>query len=152
MVFSEETGFTDMDQPVIQYRVWSLWERKLTGLAILALTAGLSFAVYHITDKWYLAFVVCLLLFGSVWRLFIPMQFELSTEGISRWTFGYRRTVLWSDIRAYVFQEEGILILPHTLRYPLDAMRGLFIPIPKKYRIAVQRRFLFYIEKAEQIV
>ena len=151
MVFSEETSFTNMDQPVIQYRIWSLWERKLTSLAILALTAGLSFAVHYITGKPYLAVVACLLLLGSVWRLFIPMQFEFSTEGISRWTLGYRRTILWSDIRAYAFQEEGILLLPHTVRYPLDAMRGFFIPIPLKYRIAVQRRFLSYIEKADQI-
>ena len=151
MIFSEEAGITNVDQPVIQYRVWSLWEQKLTSLAIFALTAGLSLTVYHVTGKSYLAITACVLLLGSVWRLFIPMQFELSTEGISRWTFGRRRMILWSDVRAYTFQEEGILILPHTARFSLDAMQGLFIPIPQKYRIAVQRRFLFYVEKAEQI-
>ncbi|MCL2305996.1 MAG: hypothetical protein FWC43_11695 [Planctomycetaceae bacterium] len=145
----DEIVITPMDQPVIQYRIWSLWERKFSSLVILTLTAGLSLAVYHFTGKTHLAVAVCVLLLGSVWRLFVPMQFELSADGI-RWSvFGYHRTIRWSEIRSYVIQKEGILILPHRTRYPLDAIRGMFIPIPQKYRIAVQRRFLFFLEKTE---
>ena len=149
MVFQDEVVITPMDQPVIQYRIWSLWERKFSSLVILSLTAALTLAVYHLTDKPHLAVAVCVLLLGSVWRLFIPMQFELSVDGITQWVFGYRRTILWPEIRSYVIQKEGILILPHRTRYPLDAVRGIFIPIPKKYRIAVQRRFLFFLERTE---
>jgi len=150
MVFQDEAVLTLMDQPVIQYRIWSLWERKLSSLVILFLTTGLVLAVYHLTGKMHLAIAACVLLLGSLWRLFVPMQFELSAEGMTQWVFGYRRTILWSEIRAYVIQKEGILILPHRTRYPLDAIRGIFIPIPKKYRIAVQRRFLFFLERTEE--
>jgi hypothetical protein len=149
MVFYDEIVITPMDQPVIQYRIWSLWERKIPSLILLTLTAGLSLAVYYLTGKPHLAVAACVLLLGSVWRLFVPMQFELSVEGITRWTLGHRRTILWSDIRSYVIQKEGILILSHRTRYPLDAMRGIFIPVPQKYRIAVQRRFLFFLERTE---
>ncbi len=148
MVFHDETTIPNTDLPVVQYRIWSLWERKLTSLVLLSLTFGLTFAVYVITGKAYLAFAVGILLLGSAGRMFVPMQFELTTEGITRWTLGYRRTFPWNEIRSYVFQEEGILILPHRIRYPLDALRGVFIPIPQKYRIAVQRRFLFFLEKS----
>ena len=147
MVFQDEIVITPMDQPVIQYRIWSLWERKLSSLVIFSLIAGLTLAVYHLTGKTHLAVASCVLLLGSVWRLFVPMQFELSADGITEWVFGYRRTILWQEIRSYVIQKEGILTLPHRTRYPLDAVRGIFIPIPKKYRIAVQRRFLFFLER-----
>ena len=150
MEYNDDIVFSPMDQPVIQYRIWSVWERKFTSLVILSLTLGLTLAVYHLTDgKTHLAVCVCVLLLGSVWRLFVPMQFELSVEGITQWIFGYRRTIPWSDIRSYVIQKEGILILSHRTRYPLDAMQGIFIPIPRKYRIAVQRRFLFFLERTE---
>jgi len=147
MELHDEIVISPMDQPVIQYRIWSLWERKFTSLVILSLTLGLMLAVYHFTGKTHLAVGVGILLLGSVWRLFVPMQFELSAEGISRWTFGYRRVIPWSNIRSYVIQKEGILILSNRTRYPLDAMRGIFIPIPRKYRIAVQRRFFIFLEK-----
>jgi len=147
MVFQDEIVITPMDQPVIQYRILSLWERKFSSGVILSLTAALTWAVYHLTGQSHLAVAACVLLLGSVWRLFIPMQFELSADGITQWVFGYRRTILWPEIRSYVIQKEGILVLPHRTRYPLDAVRGVFIPIPKKYRIAVQRRFLFFLER-----
>jgi len=150
MVFQDEVVITPMDQPVIQYRVWSLWERKLSSLVLLSLTTGLVLAVYHLTGKTHLAVAASVLLLGSIWRLFVPMQFELSADGITQWVFGYRRTIPWPEIRSYVIQKEGILILPHRTRYPLDAIRGIFIPIPQKYRIAVQRRFLFFLERTEE--
>jgi len=149
MALHDEIVISPMDQPVIQYWIWSFWERKLSSLVILALTAGLSLAVYHITEKTHLAIAACVLLLASGWRLFVPMQFELSVDGITQWVFGYRRTIQWSEIRSYVVQKEGILILSHRTRYPLDAMRGIFIPIPQTYRIAVQRRFLFFLERVE---
>ncbi len=148
MVFHDETTLPNSDLPVVQYRIWSLWERKLTSLVLLSLIFGLTFAVYVSTEKTYLALAAGILLLGSVGRMFVPMQFEMTTEGITRWTLGYRRSFPWADIHSYVLQEEGILILPHRIRYPLDAFRGVFIPIPQKYRIAVQRRFLFFVEKS----
>jgi len=147
MILQDEIVITPMDQPVIQYRIWSLWERKLSSLVILFLTVALTLAIYRLTDKTHLAVAACALLLGSVWRLFIPMQFELSSDGITQWVFGYRRTIHWREVRSYVIQKEGILILPHRTRYPLDAIRGIFIAIPQEYRIAVQRRFLFFLER-----
>lgn len=135
------------DLHVVRYKFWALFDRKLTCFAIFSLTVLLSLTVYLATEKIYLTFVVFGLLIGSVIPLFLPMQFEITANGIARWTLGYRQDILWSEIRSFVLQEEGILLLPNSVRYPLDAFHGIFIPIPKKYRIIAQRRFLYYMEK-----
>lgn len=149
--FNEELNFEKLEHPVIQYRVWTLIDRKWTSFTILFITSLLTFAVYHATGKLHLAFVVLIMLLGGAWRVFIPMQFELSSEGIIRWTLGHRRDIAWPEICSYTVQEDGILILPHRRRYPLDAFRGLFIPVPKKFRAQVQRRFAMYALKTSNL-
>lgn len=147
--FTNDSHFEETDLPVIQYRIWTLWDRKGTTLLILFSTGILCAAVYFSTEKVLLCIISAVLLLGSVWRIFIPLQYELTTTGIIRWTFGRRRDIPWSEIRSYVIQEEGILILPHRNRYPLDAFRGLFIPVPKRYRVPVHRRFTAFAVKAQ---
>lgn len=147
MSLKNDSDPTDADLQAIRYKFWTLLDRKFTSFTILSLAFFLSLIVYLATEKSYLAFVVFGILLGSVARIFVPMQFEITVNGISRWTFGYRRDIFWSEIRSFVIQEEGILILPNSIRFPLDAFYGIFIPIPKKYRIIVQRRFLHYMER-----
>ncbi len=147
---SEEYLLDDDDLPILQYRVWSLLDQKMTSGTILALTLILSGVVYLATDQVHLAVAAFLLLVVSAWRILVPMQFELTADGITRWTLGYHRFIAWSEIGSYGLQEEGVLILPHRRRYPLDAIRGIFIPIPKPYRPGVQRRLQYFVDKIER--
>lgn len=149
MLRKNELFIDNADLPIVHYRVWSLLDQKRTVLIVFLMMIAIVSAVYLQTGKTHLAIAASILLGLTIWHLWVPMQFEWTTEGVSRWTLGHQRVISWSEIHSYRFQEEGVLILPNRRRYPLDALRGHFIPIPKPYLPAVQRRFRLFVDKTK---
>ena len=111
-------------------RWWSCPIRDTIPGAFVVL-AGLSAAgigVHAATGKLHLALFAVLALTLTLWRFFIPVLFELNTDGVNQWVFGRHRRISWNEIRHFELCSRGVLFLPHADCRPMDAFGGLYLP------------------------
>ena len=64
----------------------------------------------------------------ALWRLYVPVQFELSAAGVTRTVLGRTRRVPWSAIGSIQRRDRGILLLRDFAPGPLGLLRGVYIP------------------------
>ncbi len=80
----------------------------------------------------------------ALWRLYVPVQFELSAGGITRTVFGRSRRVPWSAVGAVVRRERGIVVLRDHEASPLGLLRAVYIPY-NNHQSEVLAIFDFYL-------
>ena len=139
---SEATG----PPPSVQWRSWPLRDSVLAATIVLAALAGAGVGVWSLTGKTHLALLAVAVLAIALWRFFLPVSFELNSEGVSQFVFGRRRRVPWRGIRRYEVCSSGVLLLPHADPCPLDACRGLYLPWGKN-RQEVLAQVRYYLER-----
>ena len=86
----------------------------------------------------------------SVWFVFVPVHFEINATGIVKRTLGRRSFIAWEDIRVYQVRRNGLLLLPRSDRYPLEAFRGFYLPIPSSLTTEVLYRFRAFVDRAPE--
>ena len=129
----------------LRYSSWMLFERKGTVLVLLFVAVLLSGLLWYSTASPLLAAVALSIFLLSMGRAFVPFSFEINADGIVRETLGRKRFIAWEDIRSYRIQSTGILLFPHSDRYPLEPFRGFFLPVPKQLQEDIQNRFILFI-------
>ena len=146
---SESTSgsWKDDEQRPLHYSSWLLLERKGTAVLLLLIAAAVSIVFGRIVDSSFWGAATFGLFFLSIWRAFVPVYFEINTNGIVRWTFGRKKFIAWEEIRSYKTQPNGILMFPHTEHYPLEPFRGFFLPVPELLREDIQHRFVFFVDR-----
>lgn len=80
----------------------------------------------------------------SLWRLYLPVQFELSAGGITRTVLGRSRRVPWSNVGCVLRRESGVIVLRDWENGPLALLRGIYIPY-NNHKLDVQAVFDFYL-------
>ena len=76
----------------------------------------------------YLALLAVAALAVSLWRFFVSIAYELSSDGIDQHFLGRRRRLPWQAIRRYRVCASGLLFLPHASHGVMDVFRGLYLP------------------------
>ena len=123
-----------------------LFEQKGTLLFLLLVAVTFSLALWFWSDSPLLGVVAFGVFLLTIGRAFVPISFEINTDGIVSGTFGRKKFIAWEEIRSYRVQPTGMMIFPHTDRYPLDLFRSFFLPIPESLREEVQLRFAFFVD------
>jgi len=131
----------------LQYSFWMLFEQRGMSVFLLLVAAAFSTGLGYSTASPLWGMVVFGIFLLTFWRTFVPMSFEINNEGIVRGTLGRKLFVAWEDIRSYRVQPTGILMFPHTDRYPLEPFRSFFLPVPKELRDDVQSRFALFVDR-----
>ena len=110
---------------------WQSWPLRDSGVRTLLVLLGLLVAAVVVrwtTGRTILALVALLALIAALWRYFLPVEFELSQQGVDQWVFGRRRRISWKAVRRYEEYPAGVLLLPHEDRSAMAAFGGLFLP------------------------
>jgi hypothetical protein len=97
-------------------------------LALLAGLFALGVAVRWMTADAYLPWLAVAALALTMWRMFVPVEFELGHEGIDQQILGRRYRLPWTAIKRYEVLASGVLVLPAAAARPLDVLDGLFLP------------------------
>ena len=63
----------------------------------------------------------------AAWRLWIPVRFEFSSNGVIQTVMGRRRRIPWAEFDRYEIRRRGVLLLADADPSPLGALRGLFV-------------------------
>ena len=131
----------------LHYSLWILCEQKGMSIFLLLVATALSAGLWHSTASPLLGITVFGVFLLTFWQTFVPMSFEINSDGIVHGTFGRKRFIAWEDIQSYRVQPTGILMFPHTNHYLLESFRGFFLPVPKELREDVQYRFTFFVDQ-----
>ena len=101
---------------------WPLRQEPGRSAWLLTFILGVTAYATFFTASWLVGIPVLLALLGSVWRLWLPVHFELGPRGVTQRIGSHRRRVPWGDITGYQLRRRGILLLA-------DRRQGLFAPV-----------------------
>jgi hypothetical protein len=114
--------------PVLRWRSWPLREDLLAALILLIILAVIGLGVRWLTGRTELGLLASCVFLVAMWRYFLPVSFELNSDGVNQWVLGRHRRIPWKLIRQYKVCSRGVLLLPHADYRPVDALRGLYLP------------------------
>ncbi len=83
---------------------------------------------------------------AAAWRCFVPVEFEISSQGISQEFFGRRHRIPWKAIGSCEICRAGLWFAPPSSRWPYCA--GLYVPYGS-HRSEVQALVEYYLSDDE---
>ena len=114
--------------PSLRWRSWPLRDEPLrASLVVLGLVAAGAILITCGVAA-HMALLAVLALAITLWRIFVPVAFELNADGVNQTLLGQRRQLPWSAVRRYEVNAAGVLLLPHADRCSMDFFRGLYLP------------------------
>jgi len=99
-------------------RVWPV----LVGVLVVTVAVGVS------TDSLGWALTAVTLFALALWRMLLPIYFELSQFGITQRALGRRWSIPWAAIRGYEIHGQGIVLLSRSDDSPVGRLGGIYIP------------------------
>lgn len=114
--------------PTVEWAYYPTLQRRRLALAVVGLLLAVGLLVAWITGKWYLGAMTSLAGFVSVWRLYVPMRFELSNQGITQTAWHRRSTTDWRSVGKIELLDDGLRLLPVPRYGELDVLRAIFVP------------------------
>ena len=111
--------------------IWTFWplrdQPRFAGtLAVAMFLLGL--VVYLLTAKIHLAVLAGMIGTLSVWRIFVPVKYEMNLAGVTQKALGRTHIIEWRKIRSLRLLDDGLLLLPTERSDKLAGLRGIHIP------------------------
>lgn len=148
-IYSTAGTWKPEDQKVLYYSSWFVVDHKGTALFILLVSLLTAAAVWQREGSFFFALGALALLLVVVFRMFVPVRYEIDADGIGYRMLGRRHRIPWEEIRVYRIRHRGILLLPRQDRYPLEAFRGYFLPVPPALMTEVLYRFRVFVDRMD---
>jgi len=112
----------------IRWRSWPLRDDMPRSSAVLAGLLAAGLLAGWLSGRAYLALLAMAALAAALWRVLLPVDFELNNEGVHQWVFGRYRRIPWRAVGRYEICRTGILLLPQPDDTALASFRGLYLP------------------------
>lgn len=106
---------------------WPLRDDGVWSWLLVTLCAAIAVLCGRVSGNLGLGLLSFVALALSVWRLWVPVTFALSSRGIVQIVFGRQRRISWPQIARYEIHAHGILLLADAQNTPLAPLRGLYI-------------------------
>lgn len=107
---------------------WPLRDRRLGCLVVIVATMGVATAAGRLSQSLAMGCLVQGVLVVGLWRLWIPVTFQLGISGIVETVLGHPRYIDWMTVTRVQLQGRGVLLLADRTDTPLAAIHGIFIP------------------------
>jgi hypothetical protein len=109
---------------------WPLRQEPIRSAAVLLLIAAVTTYALLATASWMVGIVTLLALLSSVWRLWIPVHFELGRRGVVQRVGSRRRRTHWREISGYQLRGRGAFLLMDDRPGPLSLLGAIFLRYP----------------------
>lgn len=114
---------------IVSWPLRNDWRRTLGLLTVVVLVGGCGGVL---SGSYAMAGFVLTLMLVASWRLWIPVTFELSSQGIRQSAWGVSRRIAWTQISRCEPLDRGILLLGDNDLTPFSYLRSLYIPCTKE--------------------
>ncbi len=127
---------------------WPLRDDGPLGWLVAIGAVAASVAVGWVAHSALMGVVSFAALSIALWRLWVPVTFELGPRGVVQIVLGRRRRIPWSSLARYQVRSRGVLLLADDGRGPAAALRGLFLRWGRHREVllAVVERYLGHRE------
>ena len=106
---------------------WPVKDEPSSAWAVLAVCLLISLGVGWLGQSPIMT-LVALGSFGvALWRVWIPVRFELSPKGVVETVFRRKRRVPWSSIKRCQIRRAGVLLLPTKDSSPISLLSGIYL-------------------------
>ncbi len=126
---TSQSVITERAVPVA-WRSWPLVDQRRWSWLVMALLVAVGGGVWFLGGGWLLAVVVTLGLATTLWKYFMPIDYELAPLGLRRRVLGRTRVVPWHSIRAYRLRPSGVVLYQRSEAGVIDLLRSMFVPFP----------------------
>jgi hypothetical protein len=106
---------------------WPLRDRPIASSLALSLAAGMSWLAGWAIDSPWAGAVVAGLLALTLWRTWLPLQYQLGSGGIIRSVFGWRRRIPWTAVFGHELRSDGVLLFADGGATPLAPLRAFYL-------------------------
>jgi hypothetical protein len=142
------TSRSGTEEP-LYYTAWMIADQKWSVAVLLALVGLICFTVWQAGSSILGISIGLLLLLLTIWYVFVPVHFELNTDGIIRDVFGHKWFIAWEDIRGYQIRHSGLLLLSQNSRFLLESFISFYLPVPSALMPEVLYRFRVFVDQSE---
>ena len=146
---AEQNTSIHQPPPPIRWRSWPVRDEPLHSAVI---AGGLLIAVvtvYGVAGRAYLAVLALAALAIALRRFFVPVEYELSEDGVDRWLFGRQRRIRWQAVGRYEVCRQGVLLFPYKDLSVLAVFRGLYVPF-LSHREEILAHVRHYLDQPEE--
>ena len=71
---------------------------------------------------------VLVVLLIALWRFWLPIRYELGSQGVTQTVLGRETRIPWTSIVNYQVRTRGIVLFSDAVLTPLSSLRGLYLP------------------------
>ena len=114
---------------VVSWPLRDDWRRSCGLLLVILLITVLGGAL---TGSFAMAALTFTIALTASWRLWIPVTFELSSQGVRQSALGISRRIAWTQIGRSEPLLRGVLLLADGELTPMSTLRGLYIPCTRE--------------------
>jgi len=129
---STESGPADVNEETRQVSClkWTSWpvvdERPDSWLLVGAVVL-VAVVIGSVSGGWVIGGVALLVLGTAMWRMWVPVTYELSSLGILESAWRRRRCVTWRQITSYRAYRRGVLLMTSLDTAPIARLRGIYV-------------------------
>jgi hypothetical protein len=114
--------------PPLVWRSWPLVDEGTQHWPVLGVTIAFAAICGLVMASIAIFAVVLAVQWLALWRLLLPVEYELNEREIRQTVLGRSTRVAWSAIRRCQILPEGLFLSPDAQRRPFARWRGRFIP------------------------
>lgn len=129
----------------ISWRVWPLADGEGRAWLWLVLVGVFAFVAAEIMQEPIWGGVVLVLFLVSLRRLFVPVTYQLSSDGIERKMWRGWRRISWRKVRRYHVFPDGIFFAFTQEPEAFDSFRGVYVPLGRRVTLAIRKDALAII-------
>jgi len=98
----------------VRWRVWPTAVNSVSGwLVLIVCSATIVLTVWRVTARWELATLAWMLAALASWKLWLPMTYELSFQGLGQRLLGRESRLPWPAISKAEIGSQGVWLWSH---------------------------------------
>ena len=106
---------------------WPLRRGGVGPWLLLTACVGIAVGVGVLSTNAYAGLAAIVALLISLWRLWLPVTFELGPRGVVQTVWGRTYRISWREFSRFRVLRRGVLLLVDARSSPIDVFRGLFV-------------------------
>lgn len=114
-------------EDVVSLRNWPLRDDGPAAWLVLIAAVAISVGVGILSSSVIAGGVSMFALAVSLWRLWLPVRFEIGPRGIAQQVFGSRRLIIWRNIPRVEIREQGIIFHASSNPSRFALLRSIYV-------------------------
>ena len=118
----------DEQSPSFDFRRWPLRDEPIPSAIVFLVVVALSIGISYLGGTYWWGMVAATALLVSLWRMWIPVEFELCDLGVIQTAMRRSWRKPWDAYVGYEVRNDGFLLVPVEDSSLLGRLKGLYIP------------------------